>query len=108
MLIKKRQSAVETFVIRFGDGYREQFISVGQVLRLLEIRIPTEATLVLLPANPAEEYKREIHLHRAKDGTYQPIEIAVRKVEQPDGNVIYEYSTDYEIAAHEAAKPLTP
>lgn len=97
MLAKTRNSVVETFAVRYGDGYRERFIGVGRALRLLEVRIPDEATLVLLPANLGQEYSREIHLYRGKDNTYQPIEIAVRKVEELNGDVIYEYSTDYEL-----------
>lgn len=97
MLIKKRHSAVETFAIRYGDGYLEQFISVGRALRLLEVRIPAQAVPIFLPADLGEEYKKEIHLYRAPDNTYRPIEIAVRKVEESNGDVIYEYSTDYEL-----------
>jgi hypothetical protein len=104
--MNQRQTISETFRPQ-GAGFKEMGNDIIGTLRIMSLRLPKGATPLPLPADFPAHYKREIHARWDEDGHfYEAIEIAIHKVEEPNGDIIYEYSTDYELA--EPEKPIIP
>lgn len=88
---------VETFVVSKTADDAEVFYLKTLALRRLYLRVPEGATLSRVPSNLDDRHRREVHLYKVETHQTHPMEIAIREDKDTNGDVIYEYSTDYEL-----------